>query len=102
MQPNMKYKFYLTNREFTATFVKICSPYNTLIVSNYLDENGCVPGTRTMPFSWVKGVEILNSECEIETIHLDNVPNSNRQIYSRNSHINNLITNTQNGLNTLF
>lgn len=89
LQHNSRYTFYLTNRTFVATFVEICSPSNTLILSNYTDENGSVPGTRTMPFGWIKCAEILNSECEIETIHLDNVPNATRQVYSRRKKVNN-------------
>ena len=89
LQPNSRYTFYLTNRTFVATFVEICSPSNTFIVSNYADENGSVPGTRTMPFGWIKCAEILNSEREIETIHLDNVPKANQQIYGRRKQVNN-------------
>ena len=96
MQPNMKYNFYLTNRKFTATFIEISPPCNTLIVSNYTDENGYVPGTRTMPFSWVKRVELERSDCdsdtaEIETIHLDKVSYTVRPVYRRKTHINNFM-----------
>mgnify|MGYP006083510465 FL=1 len=95
MQPNMKYKFYLTNREFIATFIEISPPRNTLIVSNYLDENGCVPGTRTMPFSWVKRVELersdSDSDTELETIHLDKVSYTGHPVYRRKTRINNFM-----------
>ena len=71
------YKFTLSaNREFTGRFDKIAYPNQTLIVTEYTDENGCVPGTRTLPFKWVKKIELIEEEDnnEIETISIDMVP----------------------------
>lgn len=71
------YKFTLSaNREFTGRFVKIASPNQTLFVTEYTDDNGCVPGTRTLPFKWVKKIELIEEEDnnEIETISIDMVP----------------------------
>ena len=61
---NYRYTFTLTgNRQFTARFSKIVenSPINTLHVSDYTDENGTVPGIRTMPFRWVKKIELMDN-----------------------------------------
>lgn len=71
------YKFTLSaNREFTGRFDKIAYPNQTLIVTEYTDENGNVPGTRTLPFKWVKKIELIEEEDnnEIETISIDMVP----------------------------
>ena len=89
LQSGSTYTFYLANRKFIATFVEICPPCNTLVVSKYVDENGYVPGTRTMPFNWVNRVEIVHSETDVDTIHLDKVSDTTRQVYSRDTHINN-------------
>ena len=71
------YKFTLSaNREFTGRFDKIASPTQTLFVTEYTDENGCVPGTRTLPFKWVKKIELIEEYNEIETIQIDAVPNT--------------------------
>lgn len=72
------YKFTLSaNREFTGRFDKIASPTQTLFVTEYTDENGCVPGTRTLPFKWVKKIELIEEDKdnnEIESISIDMVP----------------------------
>ena len=70
---NYRYTFTLTgNREFIARFIKIDvnGPISTLHVSDYTDENGTVPGIRTMPFRWVKKVELVDNYADIETIEL--------------------------------
>ena len=70
------YKFTLSaNREFTGRFVKIAYPNQTLFVTEYTDDNGCVPGTRTLPFKWVKKIELIEEDKnEIESISIDMVP----------------------------
>ena len=70
------YRFTLSaNREFTGRFVKIASPNQTLFVTEYTDDNGCVPGTRTLPFKWVKKIELIEEDKnEIESISIDMVP----------------------------
>lgn len=70
------YKFTLSaNREFTGRFVKIASQNQTLFVTEYTDDNGCVPGTRTLPFKWVKKIELIEEDKnEIESISIDMVP----------------------------
>ena len=72
------YRFtILSNREFTGRFVKIESPNQTLFVTEYTDENGCVPGTRTLPFKWVTKIELIEEDKdnnEIESISIDMVP----------------------------
>tara|TARA_Y100000389_G_scaffold197882_1_gene233334 strand:+ start:240 stop:524 length:285 start_codon:yes stop_codon:yes gene_type:complete len=72
-----KYTFVLTgNREFTARFEKIEQPTNTLHVSDYTDTNGSTPGIRTMPFRWVKKVQLLDNYGDIETIELISTSNN--------------------------
>jgi hypothetical protein len=70
------YRFtILSNREFTGRFDKIASPNQTLFVTEYTDENGCVPGTRTLPFEWVNKIELIEEDKnEIESISIDMVP----------------------------
>jgi len=67
-----RYTFILPSRSFTAVFDKIEVPNKTLIVTDYTDENGTVPGIRTMPFSWVKNVELVSipNQFDIETIEM--------------------------------
>ena len=69
-----RYKFTLAaNRQFIGRFDKIEGQHQTIFVNEYTDENGCVPGTRTLPFTWIKQVELIEEENnEIETISLDN------------------------------
>lgn len=70
---NYRYTFTLTgNREFIARFIKIDvnGPISTLHVSDYTDTNGRTPGIRTMPFRWVKKVELVDNYDDIETIEL--------------------------------
>lgn len=69
------YKFTLSaNREFTGRFDQIAYPTKTLFVTEYDDGNGIVPGTRTLPFTWVKKIELIEEEeednNELETISL--------------------------------
>ena len=72
-----RYKFTLSaNRQFIGRFDKIEGPHQTLFVYEYTDENGCVPGTRTLPFMWVKKIELIEENNEIETIQIDAVPNT--------------------------
>lgn len=73
-----RYKFTLAaNRQFIGRFDKIEGQHQTLFVNEYTDENGCVPGTRTLPFMWIKQIELIEEENnEIETISLD-IVNSN-------------------------
>jgi len=71
------YKFtLLANRDFTGRFDKIAYPCKTLFVTEYTDGNGCVPGIRTLPFMWVKKIELIEENNEIETIQIDAVPNT--------------------------
>lgn len=71
-----QYTFILPNKTFTAIFDRIEAPYNTLFVTDYADENGKVPGTRSMPLSWVKQVELLSesTQCDVETMELTTIP----------------------------
>jgi hypothetical protein len=78
-----KYRYTFTlsgNRQFTALFIKIDAngPISTLHVSDYTDENGTVPGIRTLPFRWVKQVELLDNYDDIETIELTITTSSNK------------------------
>jgi hypothetical protein len=71
------YKFTLAAyREFTGRFDKIEGEHQTLFVTEYTDGNGFVPGIRTLPFMWVKKVELIEEYNEIETIQIDAVPNT--------------------------
>jgi hypothetical protein len=69
-----QYMFILPNKTFTAIFDRIDAPNKTLFVTDYTDENGKVPGTRSMPFSWVKQVELVSipspSQSDIEVIDI--------------------------------
>ena len=69
---NHKYKFVLLSRTFVAVFDKIEGPTNTLVVTEYTDDNGTVPGTRTLPFSWIQQVELISTptHCDIDTIEM--------------------------------
>ena len=69
------YRFKMSGtRQFTARFDEISGTGNTLFVTEYTDENGHVPGVRTLPFQWIKGIELIEEEHnEIETISLDTV-----------------------------
>lgn len=76
------YKFTLSaNREFTGRYDQIAYPNKTLFVTEYNDGNGIVPGTRTLPFTWVKNIELIEDEDynEIETISLYSVPKKKRR-----------------------
>ena len=70
------YRFILSaNREFTGRFDKIAYPSKTLFVTEYDDGNGIVPGTRTLPFTWVTKIELIEEEKnEVETISFAMVP----------------------------
>ena len=71
-------------RQFTARFDEISGTGNTLFVTEYTDENGHVPGVRTLPFQWIKGIELIEEEHnEIETISLDTVHNKNKHKKSK-------------------
>lgn len=89
---NYRYTFTLSgNRQFTARFSKIVEngPINTLHVSDYIDENGTVPGIRTMPFRWVKKVELVDNYADIETIELlPTTSNKNKKPKKVNNYMN--------------
>ena len=79
-----RYTFHLSSRNFTAKFDKITYPHKTLIVTEYVDENGYVPGIRTMPFHWIRNIELREGDNEIETINLDTtIPNANQRKKSK-------------------
>ena len=79
------YRFKMSGtRQFTARFDEISGTGNTLFVTEYTDENGHVPGVRTLPFQWIKGIELIEEEHnEIETISLDTVHNKNKHKKSK-------------------
>ena len=58
-QPGNRYRFYRNNNTFfEATFVEILR--DTLLVSNYSDENGpCYGLLRSIPTSWIVKTESL-------------------------------------------
>ena len=76
-----RYKFTLAaNRQFTGRFDKIEGPHQTLFIYEYTDENGCVPGTRTLPFTWIKQIELIEEHNnEIEIISLDTNSNTKKR-----------------------
>lgn len=76
-----RYRFILLNRTFTAIFDKIESPMKQLFVTEYQDENGKYPGTRTMPFSWVRSVELVSipEENDIEIIDVSTPPTKKKR-----------------------
>ena len=87
-----RYKFVLLSRTFIAKFDKINGSTGTLFVTEYTDENGKVPGTRTMPLSWIKEVELVpdTTECDIDTIELaDSHVEQKRKINKTPKFINN-------------
>lgn len=87
-----RYKFTLYTRTFIADFNSIDHTTGTLFVSKYTDENGYVPGIRTMPFNWIKQVELLEDtiDNEIETIDLSVIPITNKnQTNKKKQKINN-------------
>lgn len=76
-----RYKFTVTtNRTFIADFHHINDTSKTLFVSRYTDDNGCVPGIRTMPFQWIKQIELIEDPMvhEIESIDLSAIPITNK------------------------
>ena len=79
------YRFKMSGtRQFTARFDEISGTGNTLFVTEYTDEHGHVPGVRTLPFQWIKGIELIEEEHnEIETISLDTVHNKNKHKKSK-------------------
>ena len=57
------YTFKLAGtRKFNARFDSIVYPSKTLIVTEYDDGNGRVPGSRTLPFQWIKSIEIIATD----------------------------------------
>ena len=57
------YTFKLAGtRKFNARFDSIVYPSKTLIVTEYDDGNGRVPGSRTLPFQWIKSIEIITTD----------------------------------------
>jgi hypothetical protein len=90
-----RYKFTLNTRTFIADFHHIDYVTKTLFVSRYADENGCVPGIRSMPFTWIKQVDLLDDNImnEIETIDLSKIPITNNKKKSKGpTIINNFMT----------
>lgn len=79
------YRFKMSGtRQFTARFDEISGTENTLFVTEYTDENGHVPGVRTLPFQWIKSIELIEEEHnEIETISLDTVDNKKKRKKSK-------------------
>lgn len=79
------YRFKLSGtKQFTARFDEITGTGNTLFVTEYTDENGHVPGVRTLPFQWIKSIELIEEEHnEIETISLDTVDNKKKRKKSK-------------------
>ena len=71
-----RYRFVLPTRTFIAIFDKIELPLKQLFVIDYEDENGKCPGIRSMPFSWVKSVELISipEEEDIEIIDISTQP----------------------------
>ena len=76
-----RYRFYLSNRSFTAIFDKIEPPMKQLIVTDYADENGKCPGIRSMPFIWVKSFELISipEENDIEIINVSTPPTKKKR-----------------------
>ena len=74
------YEFYLhkidnEERIFTANFISIESPLNTLFVENYIDKiYGKLPGIRSMPFGWIKKIVLIETADEIDSIELTSEP----------------------------
>jgi len=92
-----RYTFYIgkenlpiRRRKFTATFQEIeYHPFKTLFVYDYLDKNGYVPGSRTIPFEWINEIVLENSwindflshdKARIETIQMTSTQNTDKQI----------------------
>ena len=68
-----RYTFHTSSKVFTAVFEQITGPNDTLHVTDYNTNNdlGIVPGVRTMPFSWIKNIEVYQDpEDNIEIIDL--------------------------------
>lgn len=88
------YKFHMRkidndDRVFTANFVSIESPSNTLIVENYSDASyGTVPGTRSMPFNWIKNITLMDTN-ELEVIELSSYPHDKKNIIYKKKKFNN-------------
>jgi hypothetical protein len=80
---NYRYRFTLigngNSRQFSAKFDKISSPCKTLFVTEYSDKNGDYDGIRTLPFSWVTKVELLEDTSEVETVLLDTIPDTRKR-----------------------
>lgn len=76
-----RYRFVLPTRTFIAVFDKIGLPMKQLIVTDYEDENGKSPGIRSMPFSWVKSIELISipEEDDIEIINLSTQPTKKKR-----------------------
>jgi len=73
--PGYRYTFTLVeNRNFIGRFIQIDYPTNTIHISEYTDENGTISGIRTMPFYWIKHIEIIDESYDIETIELTSIP----------------------------
>lgn len=68
-----RYTFHTSSKVFNAVFEQITGPNDTLHVTKYNANNdlGVVPGVRTMPFSWIKNIEVYKDpEDDIEIIDL--------------------------------
>tara|TARA_B110000285_G_scaffold88786_1_gene101843 strand:- start:1242 stop:1562 length:321 start_codon:yes stop_codon:yes gene_type:complete len=78
------YTFRLAGtRKFNARFDEIVYPSKTLIVTEYDDGNGRVPGTRTLPFQWIKSIEIITTD---------------PMLYAENGIETNMLVDTKNGI----
>lgn len=68
-----RYTFHTSSKVFNAVFEQITGPNDTLHVTKYNANNdlGVVPGVRTIPFSWIKNIEVYKDpEDDIEIIDL--------------------------------
>jgi SpoU rRNA methylase family enzyme len=77
-----RYTFYTSSKVFNAVFEQITGPNDTLHVTKYNANNdlGTVPGVRTMPFSWIKNIEVYKDpEDDIEIIDLSHTLISNKK-----------------------
>lgn len=83
LMKGFRYTFYVGKehrRKFSATFHEIeYYPFKTLFVYDYLDKNGYVPGSRTIPFEWINEIVLEKSwindflshdKARIETIQM--------------------------------
>lgn len=72
------YIFKIANdKSFTARFNKIDYPDNTLFVSDYTtNELGHLIGIRSMPFRWIKHIEIIDKNMDISLANIELIDKS--------------------------